>query len=152
MPNSEAKRLASTQYPSILLLGYGSSTFIFRAGGRSAEFSHFVWQHIQHRTVSYGSYGMLYAIYGAKCVVCQVLTGAQIRSARALLRWSAQETARRTGVSKRTLDRLEQHDGVPPAHSRTLAMIQGAFEATGVEFVGNPEEGPGVRLWQKHGN
>jgi transcriptional regulator with XRE-family HTH domain len=81
-----------------------------------------------------------------------VLTGAQIRSARALLRWSAQETARRTGVSKRTLDRLEQHDGVPSAHSRTLATIQAAFEAAGIEFIGRENEGPGVRFWQKHDN
>jgi hypothetical protein len=29
--------------------------------------------------------------------------------------------------------------------------LQRAFEAAGVEFIGNPEEGPGVRLWKTGG-
>ncbi|MFZ3008392.1 MAG: hypothetical protein WA047_19680 [Phenylobacterium sp.] len=42
--------------------------------------------------------------------------------------------------------RLEQHDGVPPSRSSTLMDIRAALEAAGIEFVGNPDDGPGIRL------
>jgi hypothetical protein len=57
--------------------------------------------------------------------------------------------AEKTGVAKRTIERLEQHDGIPPSRSQTLIELQRAFESAGVEFIGTPEDGPGVRLWQK---
>jgi hypothetical protein len=58
--------------------------------------------------------------------------------------------AERTGVAKRTIERLEQHDGVPPSRSQTLVDLQRAFEAAGIEFIGTPQEGPGVRLWKTY--
>jgi hypothetical protein len=64
-----------------------------------------------------------------------------------LVRWSAEDAAKRAGVTKKTVERLEQHEGVPPSRSQTLMDLQRAFEAAGIEFVGTPEEGPGVRLW-----
>jgi hypothetical protein len=67
------------------------------------------------------------------------------------LRWSAAVAAQRTGVNKRTIERLEQHDGIPPSRSQTLIDLQRAFEAAGIEFIGTPEEGPGVRLWKTGG-
>ncbi len=59
------------------------------------------------------------------------------------------ELADRSGVSLPTIRRLEKHVGVPPSHSQTLIELRKAFEATGVEFVGTAEEGPGVRIWKK---
>jgi hypothetical protein len=41
--------------------------------------------------------------------------------------------------------RLETGDGVPSAQAKTLDSIQKAFEKAGVEFIGSPEEGAGVR-------
>ena len=76
-----------------------------------------------------------------------MITGYQIRGARVMLRWSAEKTAERAGVTKKTIERLEQHEGIPPSRSQTLIALQKAFEAAGVEFVGTAEEGPGVRLW-----
>lgn len=76
-----------------------------------------------------------------------MITGGQIRAARALLRWSASEAAKEVGISRRTIERLEQADDVPPSRSRTLSEVERLFEAAGIEFVGSPEEGPGVRLW-----
>lgn len=70
-----------------------------------------------------------------------------MRAARALLGWSAAEIADRAGVTRFTVQRLEQHDGIPPSRAQTLDDIQKAFEAAGVEFIGSPDEGPGVRLW-----
>ncbi len=76
-----------------------------------------------------------------------MITSEQIRAARGLLGWSADEAARRSLVSVPTIRRLEGKTGVPPSRSQTLIDLQKAFEAAGVEFVGTAEEGPGVRLW-----
>jgi len=78
----------------------------------------------------------------------KVITGYQLRAARSFLRWSAEETASRVGITKKTIERLEQHEGVPSTRAQTLLDLQRAFESAGIEFVGTPEEGPGVRLWR----
>jgi transcriptional regulator with XRE-family HTH domain len=78
-----------------------------------------------------------------------MLTGQQIRAARALLGWSAAQTAEKASATRQTIQRLEQHEGVPPSRSQTLIDLKRAFETAGIEFVGTPEEGPGVRLWRK---
>ena len=78
-----------------------------------------------------------------------MITGTQIRAARALLNWSADEAATRARVARKTVERLEQTEGQPAARALTMASLQEAFEAAGVEFVGSAEDGPGVRLWPK---
>jgi transcriptional regulator with XRE-family HTH domain len=78
-----------------------------------------------------------------------MLTGSQIRAARGLLRWSTEKAAEQVGVTRKTIERFEQHDGVPPSRSQTLIELQRAFEAAGIEFIGTPEDGPGVRLRRK---
>jgi len=75
-----------------------------------------------------------------------VITGAQLRAARALLRWSARETAERSGVALTTVQRLEQEDGLPGGRAQTLFDLQRTLEAGGVEFIGSPDDAPGVRL------
>jgi DNA-binding transcriptional regulator YiaG len=75
-----------------------------------------------------------------------MITGIQIRAARFALRLSAQGLAERAGVSLPTIQRFEQVDGVPPSRSSTLLDVQRALEAAGVEFIGTPEDGPGIRL------
>jgi transcriptional regulator with XRE-family HTH domain len=74
-----------------------------------------------------------------------MITGQQIRSARAALNWSAQTLAEYSGVSLRTLMRLEQTDSVPNSRASTLMDIQRAFEAAGIEFIGSPDDRPGIR-------
>jgi hypothetical protein len=51
-------------------------------------------------------------------------------------------------VSRKTIERLEQSDGIPPSRSQTLVDLKKTFEAAGIEFTGTPEEGPGLRLWK----
>ena len=75
-----------------------------------------------------------------------MITGQQIRSARAALNWSAQTLAEYSGVSLRTLMRLEQTDSVPASRASTLMEIQRAFEAAGIEFIGSPDDRPGIRF------
>jgi transcriptional regulator with XRE-family HTH domain len=76
-----------------------------------------------------------------------VITGIQIRAARSLLGWTADELASQSGISVVTIRRFERHWGLPPSRAHSLNDLQRAFEKAGIEFVGSPEDGPGVRLW-----
>jgi transcriptional regulator with XRE-family HTH domain len=75
-----------------------------------------------------------------------MITGLQIRSARAALGWSAKLLAEKSGVGLRTLMRIESVDGVPHSHSTTLLDLQSTLEAAGIEFIGTPEDRPGIRI------
>jgi transcriptional regulator with XRE-family HTH domain len=75
-----------------------------------------------------------------------MIVGMQIRAARAALRWSIEEMVEKSGVTRRTIQRIEAYDGVPPSHTLSLYNIQSALEAAGVEFVGTPKDGPGIRV------
>lgn len=70
----------------------------------------------------------------------------QIKMARAALSWSIQKLADQSKVSPRTLNRIETDGGFQVATKANLAMIQQTLEAAGVEFIGTPEDGPGIRL------
>ena len=78
-----------------------------------------------------------------------MLSSAQIRAARGLLKWTAADLAERSGTNRFTIQRLEQSDGVPPSRSQTLMDLKRAFEEAGIEFIGKPDDGPGVRLKPK---
>ena len=76
-----------------------------------------------------------------------MISGLQIRAARAILSWSAPETARRTGLTRETVLRLEKYDDVPPSRTQSLVELKRVFEEAGIEFIDdNGERGPGVRL------
>lgn len=78
-----------------------------------------------------------------------VLTGSQIRAARALLKWSAHELAERTGVSYAAIQRAERVDDMPNMQTKNLAAIKSSLESAGVQFLDGPysgDGGPGVRL------
>ncbi len=78
-----------------------------------------------------------------------MITSDQIRAARALLRWSGKDLAEKTGLGFSTLMRLEVLEGVPSAQAKTLETIQKAFEKAGIEFIGTPEAGAGIRWKMK---
>ena len=69
-----------------------------------------------------------------------------MRAARAFLRWSAADLSERSSVGTATIQRMEVMDGVPAGNVKTLVAIQQALEDAGIEFIGNPDDGPGVRL------
>lgn len=81
-----------------------------------------------------------------------MLTGTQIRSARAALRLSVEQLAAMSGVSARTIKRMEVEDGVPPSNRPNIEAIMTALEAAGIEFIGTPEDGPGIRLRRPSAN
>ncbi|WP_421693786.1 helix-turn-helix domain-containing protein [Aestuariivirga sp.] len=78
-----------------------------------------------------------------------MIVGFQIRAARALLGWSAEVTAEKCGLTRETIQRLEKATNVPPSRTQSLLDLRKTFEDAGVEFIGGPGEGPGVRLWEK---
>lgn len=74
-----------------------------------------------------------------------MITSAQIRAARALLDWSRADLAKHSEVGASALMRLESANGVPSGNIKTFEAVQKALENAGVEFIGSPEEGAGVR-------
>ena len=75
-----------------------------------------------------------------------MLTGLQIRAARSALRWSANELADRTEIASKTIRRIEACDGLPDSKLSTIAKIKSTFEAFGIEFIGSPDDAPGIRI------
>lgn len=74
------------------------------------------------------------------------VTGSQIRAARGVLRWSVQELAKQTGIGTATIARYEEQDGIPPSRKNNLEKVRIAFEMAGIEFIGTPENAPGIRI------
>ena len=74
-----------------------------------------------------------------------MLISEQLRAARAFLHWSARELAQRAGVHIATVQRMESGKGPVRGTVHTLAKIQCALEAAGVEFTSH-NDCPGVRL------
>ena len=78
-----------------------------------------------------------------------MITIAQIRAARALLDWSRQMLSEKSGVGISALMRLEASNGIPGGNIKTFESVQKAFEKAGIQFIGTPDDGPGVRLFSK---
>jgi transcriptional regulator with XRE-family HTH domain len=76
----------------------------------------------------------------------QVISGPQIRAARALLDLTAADLAEDAGISLRSLQRFEASEAVPDAQARLLERLKNSLEAAGVEFLGDPVKSPGVQL------
>ncbi len=77
-----------------------------------------------------------------------MITTEQIRAARAIVRITVADLAVLSGVGVATIKRIEAGMGIPKAHARTLDQITRALFEAGVEFIGSPEDRPGVRLKQ----
>ncbi len=75
-----------------------------------------------------------------------MITSEQIRAARQLIRVTADQLAKSSGVGVATIRRFELMSGVPSGNARLVESIQRALEEAGVEFVGTPDDRPGVRL------
>jgi transcriptional regulator with XRE-family HTH domain len=88
------------------------------------------------------------------------IVGAQIRMARASLRWSLAELARHAGVGISTVQSLEAVDGAAPiaaglkqtldhrtaARDASIEAIRTALQAAGVTFLPDDGNGVGVRV------
>jgi transcriptional regulator with XRE-family HTH domain len=79
-----------------------------------------------------------------------MITGAQMRAARALLGIDQRELAQRSGLSLPTIQRMESSDGVVRGNVDSLMKLVSALENAGIELI-NPgvassAGGRGVRL------
>lgn len=62
-----------------------------------------------------------------------------------MLGWSREELSEKSGVGISALMRFESALGIPTGKIQTLQLVQSAFEKAGIEFIGTPESGAGVR-------
>src|SRR5918997_1154392 len=75
-----------------------------------------------------------------------LVTGEQLRAARAMLRMEQESLAERAGVSVATIRRMEGFDGPIGARTDTLRRLQHTLEAAGVEFLDGAQPGATRRL------
>jgi len=78
------------------------------------------------------------------------LTSQQIRAARALLRWRAQDLARASAVGIATIRRAELAARETSMTVPNDLAVRRALESAGVEFIDEDGGGPGVRLRKRH--
>jgi hypothetical protein len=74
------------------------------------------------------------------------LTSFQIKAARALIGWTADDLSHRSAVSLRTIRRAELAERDTSMTSANNLAVRHALEDAGVEFIDENGGGPGVRL------
>jgi hypothetical protein len=84
--------------------------------------------------------------YGLNKSMQPPLTSAQIRSGRALIRWSAEDLARASRVGLTTIRRAELTDSATSMTAANDLAVRYALELAGVEFIDENGGGAGVRL------
>ena len=82
----------------------------------------------------------------------KALTSAQMRAARGLIRWSAEDLARETALSVTTIRRAELTENETSMTVANDLAVRRALEGAGVIFIDeNGDAGPGVRLRKRQG-
>ena len=74
------------------------------------------------------------------------ISSAQIRAARALLRWSAADLASKASVGANTVRRAEVAEGKTSLTAANEMAIRRALEDAGIIFIDENGGGAGVRL------
>lgn len=70
----------------------------------------------------------------------------QLKAARALLGWSQDDMAARSGLSRTTLGRLEMADERLGGYATTRDKIVSTFEAAGITFLAEDDGSEGVMI------
>jgi len=100
------------------------------------------------RKTTYDIFHSISALEGQ--VRVRALTSAQIRAARSLIRWTADELAAASVLSVATIRRAELSQSETALTAANDLAIRRALEAAGVEFIDENGGGPGVRLRKPH--
>jgi len=70
-------------------------------------------------------------------LILVIISGAQCRMARGLLKWSVRDLEKYSGVSSMTIKRIEGSDGIPNCQINTMIALYNAFDTSGkVRFDG----------------
>jgi transcriptional regulator with XRE-family HTH domain len=93
---------------------------------------------------------MYLGLGGWACYGAQLITGRQLRAARALIGMEQIDLAKRARVAIGTIRRMESFDGEIGARTGTLSLVQRALEKAGVEFLNDARPGVRLRTPQKH--
>jgi transcriptional regulator with XRE-family HTH domain len=73
-----------------------------------------------------------------------LITGRQLRAARALIGWEQIELAKRARVAIGTIRRMESFDAEIRSRTSTLSQVQATLEKAGIQFLNDGS--PGVRV------
>lgn len=69
--------------------------------------------------------------------------------ARNALRWSVRELAEHSAVSTSTINRAETDEGIGSITRANLAALRSTLETAGIEFIGSPDDAPGIRIHRR---
>ena len=81
--------------------------------------------------------------------ISKALTSPQIRAARGLLRWSAEDLAREAALGLATVRRAEGAENETSMTAANDLAVRRALESAGVEFIDENGGGSGVRFRTK---
>lgn len=87
---------------------------------------------------------MVLWLSAGSAMILPMITAAQCRAARALIRWNQDQLAEASQVGVAAIRVFEAEQSAP--RRVTLAAIRSALEAAGVIFIASNGDGPGVRL------
>jgi ribosome-binding protein aMBF1 (putative translation factor) len=105
--------------------------------------SHFAKNALSYQESGDGTNNAIWHYMGQELI--KPLTSDQMRAARALLRWSAEDLAQRSSVSLRTIRRAELAELHTTLTTANNLAIRRALESAGIEFIDENGGGPGVR-------
>ena len=75
-----------------------------------------------------------------------IVTASQFRAARNALNWRITDAAKVSGVSIRTIKSIEAAGSQETFKLSTIEKLKTAFERHGIEFIGTPDDAPGIRI------
>ena len=78
-----------------------------------------------------------------------MIISSQIRSARGALGWSATQLGESAGLSLRTIQTAEADGGQDKIRKSSILAIKATLEAAGIQFIGTPDDGPGIRIYAR---
>src|SRR5215203_3687899 len=81
----------------------------------------------------------------------KLITGSQLRAARALVRWSPDTLAESSRVAPATIMQAEAEDGPVSVTAADARAMRLALEKAGVEFIAENSAGVGVRFAKRSG-
>jgi transcriptional regulator with XRE-family HTH domain len=74
-----------------------------------------------------------------------LITGRQLKAARALLGIEQAELAKRARVARGTVRRMESFEGEVGSRTGTLSQVQAVLERAGIEFITGDKTGVALR-------
>jgi DNA-binding XRE family transcriptional regulator len=77
------------------------------------------------------------------------VTSAQLRMARAALKWTVRDLAEATGLHRNTITNIEV--GRYAGDQKSLELMETVLRKAGVDFIEENGGGPGVRLHKRRG-